>query len=313
MSAPRPNVPRPNLFVIGASKCGTTFMHDLLDQHPEIFMSRIKEPSFFNRIDQDDHLAEYLSLFSDGAGFALRGESSPVYCETLAFPSIAEEIHRFSPDAKIIFLVREPFARFKSVWAQTLSSGHWAEPKFFPMKMPLAYREAVFTYPTFLDACRYWTNLCNYRACFSDENIKVILFEKFVADVKGALRDVFAFLNVDPDAAIDPEAARQNSRAGKAIYRPWGKRFGRLVPSSVKNMLPRRLRLKLRATVNQLPTPEFDHTDLTAEEVARIRLQLAPEVRALYDYIGIEDDPWQFLGKGEFGATPLLAGRAGST
>ena len=306
------SAPRPNLFVIGASKCGTTFMHDLLGQHPEIFMSRIKEPSYFNRSDPEDHLAEYLSLFSDGAGFAVRGESSPVYCETLAFPELPADIHRFSPDAKIIFLVREPFARFRSVWVQTLSTGHWAEPKFFPMKMPLAYRDAVFTYPTFLDACRYWTNLGNYRARFADENIKVILFEQFVADVSGTLRDVFAFLGVDPGVEINPEIAKQNSRAGKTVYRPWGKRFGRLVPGTIKNMLPWGLRLKLRAAVNKLPTPEFDHTELTDEEVARIRLQLAPEVRALYHYMGIKGDPWHFLGRGQGEDRPVAAARAGS-
>jgi hypothetical protein len=77
-------------------------------------------------------------------------------------------------------------------------------------------------------------------------------------------------------------------------------------------MLPLDLRLKLRATVNKLPVPEFDHTELTVEEVARIRLQLGPEVRALYDYMGIEDDPWHFLGRGEGDIMPLRAARAGS-
>lgn len=304
------SAPRPNLFVIGASKCGTTFVHDLLAQHPDIFMSRIKEPSFFNRPDQQEHLAEYLSLFSEGAGHLLRGESSPVYCETLAFPSIPEDIHRFSPDAKIIYLVREPFSRFKSVWVQTLSTGHWAEKKFFPMKMPRSYREAVFTYPTFLDTCRYWTNLNNYRAHFSDRNIKVILFEQMVTDIEGTLRDVFAFLDVDPDAGINPDAAKQNSGAEKRIYQPWGKRFGHLVPDPVKGLLPQGLRLRLRATVNRLPAPKFDHTDLSAGDVAEIRRQLAPEVRALYGYMGIKDDPWHFLGMGDEGKPSTAASRA---
>lgn len=290
------SAPKPNLFVIGASKCGTTFIHDLLGQHPDIFMSRIKEPSFFIRPDQLEQMAEYLSLFSEGAGHQFRGESSPVYCETLAFPSVPGDIHRFSPNAKIIYLVREPFARFRSVWVQTLSTGHWAERKFFPMKMPLSYREAVFAYPTFLDTCRYWTNLSNYRAHFGDENIKVILFERLVTDIEGTMRDVFASLGVDADPGLNPDAAKQNRGIGKRIYQPWGKRFGQLVPDPIKGLLPHSLRLKLRATVNQLPTPEFDHTDLSAEEVVQVRQQLVPEVRALYDYMGIKDDPWHFLG-----------------
>lgn len=234
-------------------------------------------------------------MFRNGADRRWRGESSPAYSETLAFPNVPRDIHRLSPDAKIIYLVREPFARFKSVWTQTLSTGHWAEEKLFPMKMPRAYRDAVLTYPTFLGGCRYWTNLSNFRAYFRDDAIKVILFETLVADTPATIRDVFAFLDVDRNAPINLHGANLNSSAGKAIYRPWSKRFGRLLPGSVKNLVPDALRLKLRAMVNRLPTPKFDHTDLTIEEVRKIRAILNPEVRALYDYAGIKGDPWHFF------------------
>lgn len=289
------SAPVPNLFVIGASKCGTTYFHDLLGQHPNIFMSRKKEPCYFIRPDHADYLEEYLAMFHEGAGHMWRGESSPAYSETLAFPNVARDIHRLSPDARIIYLVREPFARFKSVWAQTLCTGHWAEEKLFPMKMPRAYREAVFTYPTFLGGCRYWTNLSKFRTYFADEAIKVILFEKFIADVPGTVREVLLFLGVRADVPMELHAGKQNSRAGKTIYHPWSKRFGRLVPSKVKDMIPSRLRLGLRALVNRLPNPEFDHTDLTASEMHEIREQLAPEVRALYEYMGVKNDPWNFF------------------
>lgn len=287
--------PRPNLFVIGASKCGTTYFHQLLGQHPDFFMSSKKEPCYFIRPDHPGHLEEYLSMFCDGGAHRWRGESSAAYSETLSFPNVPADMHRFSPDAKIIYLVREPFARFRSVWAQALSTGHWAERKLFPTKMPCAYREAVLTYPTFLGGSRYWTNLSSFRVHFRDDAIKVILFENFVADVPGTLRDVFAFLGVQPDAPINLDAADQNGRANKAIYRPWSKRFGGLMPSRIKDALPPALRLTLRSMADKLPTPEFDHTDLTAEEVDAIREELAPEVRALYDYLGVKDDPWRFF------------------
>ncbi|MBB4641084.1 sulfotransferase family protein [Rhizorhapis suberifaciens] len=307
---------RPNLFVIGASKCGTTFFHDLLSQHPDIFMSQKKELCYFNRPAPRD-LKEYLSMFSEGGDHAFRGESSPIYCETLSFPNVPGDIHHFSPEAKIIYLVREPFSRFRSVWAQTLCTGHWAEKKFYGMKMPTVYREAVFTYPTFLGACHYWTNLNNYRRYFSDRNISVILFEQFVADVQGTMRDVFTFLGVDPEAHINPDPRKQNSRAGKAIYRPWGKRFGSLVPDLVKDMLPPIVRLKLRDTINRLPLPEFDHTDLSVEEAGVIRQLLISEVKALYEFLDIQNDPWNFMssaGSGPFLTradrfqSPMLAG-----
>lgn len=302
---PGSDVPKPNLFVIGASKCGTTFMHDLLRQHPEIFMTQPKEPFYFNRDDRADGIDDYLSLFSGSERYRLRGESSPTYCETLAFPHIPSEIHNISPDAKIIFLVREPFSRFKSVWTQTLSTGHWSKPKFYPMKMPLAYREAVFTYPTFLYACRYWTNLNNYRAYFSDDNIKVILFEHFVADVEGTMREVFRFLGVDPHVRIDTQTTERNSSKGKTVDSPLCKRLTHLAPVSVKNILPQGLRRKLWSYLTKLSTPKFDHSELSLEDVTSIRTQLAPEVRVLYAYMGIEDDPWFFLREDELRQGPV--------
>ena len=91
---------RPNLFIIGGSKCGTTMLHDLLAQHPDIFMSWPKELWHFNRSDYREREAAYLSFFREGAGFAIRGESTPIYSETLAFPHFPEAIHRFALSAQ---------------------------------------------------------------------------------------------------------------------------------------------------------------------------------------------------------------------
>lgn len=293
------DIPKPNLFLIGAPKCGTTFFHDLLSQHPQIFMSEEKELWHFNDPDHEYNVEDYLSSFIDGSDFPYRGESSPAYCEVLAFPDVPSDIHKFSPNAKILYLVREPFSRLRSVWAQTLSTGHWAEEKFYSQKMPLSYREAVFSYPPFLDACRYWTTIEKYREYFEDDNIKVILFENLISDYDATLKEVFEFLSVAEDVDINPDDGKQNKSEGKTIYSPWSARFGRLLPPAVKAMLPQNWKENLKATINTLSVPEIDHSDLSEADVNEVRRILAPEIRELYAYLGIENDPWNFFGTDE--------------
>jgi hypothetical protein len=286
---------KPNLFIIGASKCGTTMLHDLLAQHPDIFMSRPKELWHFNRTDYREREDAYLAFFQEGAGFAIRGESTPIYSETLAFPHVPEAIHRFSPHAKIIYMVREPFTRFRSQWAQTLDNGHWARQTHYGSTMPTAFREAVFKHPPFLLSSMYWTNIRRFKEYFEDGNIRVILFEEFVSDMERTCAEVFKFLGVDPAFRIDRGMARQNKSEGKSIYNPAVTWFRRAVPAGIRARLPVGLRRRVRDRIAGLAGPTFDHSELSPEEVIEIRRRLNPEVSALYEYRGIDEDPWAFF------------------
>ncbi|TCJ32813.1 sulfotransferase [Parafrankia sp. BMG5.11] len=288
---------RPNLFVIGATKCGTTLLHDLLSQHPEVFMSDPKELWHFNRQDFQEREKAYLSFFDGGSGYAVRGESTPIYSETLVFPHVPAAIHKFSPEAKIIYMVREPFSRFRSQWAQTLDNGHWARLTHYEEKMSTVYQEAVFQHPPFLLSSMYWTNVCNFRKYFSDEQIKIVFFEDFISDIEGTCADIFTFLGVDDAYCVDRGRARQNSSAGKSIYAPTISWYRRIVPEAIRKNVPLGLRRGVRDQVVSLMTPTFDHADLSPEQVAEVKQRLEPEVAKLYDYLGIGSDPWQFFGR----------------
>ena len=286
---------KPNLFIIGASKCGTTMLHDLLAQHPDVFMSSPKELWHFNRTNYREREDAYLAFFNEGAGFAVRGESTPIYSETLAFPHVPEAIHRFSPQAKIIYMVREPFKRFRSQWAQTLDNGHWARHTHYDSIMPTTFQEAVFKHPPFLISSMYWTNIQRFKEYFEDANIKVILFEEFVSDMERTCAEVFKFLGVDPAFCVDRDMARQNKSEGKSIYNPGVSWFRRAVPAGIRASLPVGLRRRVRDRIVSLAGPTFDHSDLSPEQVLEIRRRLEPEVSALYEYRGIADDPWAFF------------------
>ena len=104
----------PNFFIVGAPRCGTTFLYETLRRHPDVFMPERKEPGFFcpdldtgSSADSVFFVRDrdaYLRLFRDGAGCRLRGEATTWYLYSQAAPRL---IHAHAPGAKIIAILRD--------------------------------------------------------------------------------------------------------------------------------------------------------------------------------------------------------------
>lgn len=131
---------KPNLFIVGMPKSGTTALHNLLSQHPEVFMSSLKEPNYFCfDMKRDAQLfiktnphplrntaykirfpcpteEQYLRLFENSAGFKIRGESSVRYIRSKEAP---KNMWKFSPGCKVLVIFREPIAFLRSLHNQT--------------------------------------------------------------------------------------------------------------------------------------------------------------------------------------------------
>lgn len=102
----------PNLLIIGAMKCGTTSLHNYLAQHPDLYMTENKEPQFFCKERGDETTRWYKSLFSVSNKYY--GESSIDYTKCHIYSGVPERIKKFSPNAKLIYIVREPIDRIIS-------------------------------------------------------------------------------------------------------------------------------------------------------------------------------------------------------
>ena len=99
----------PTFIIIGAQKCGTTSLHTYLGLHPEIGVSREKELNFFLRPDGERDLDWYRSWFDPSK--PVRGEASPGYTNHPLRPGVPERMHAVVPDARLIFVVRDPLKR----------------------------------------------------------------------------------------------------------------------------------------------------------------------------------------------------------
>src|SRR3954454_7151346 len=103
---------RPNFFIVGAMKSGTTTMARALSLHPRVFMSNPKELHYFVAgRNWGRGLEWYEEQFAAANGAVAVGEASVTYTQTPVSPGVAERMARLVPDARIIYLVRHPVER----------------------------------------------------------------------------------------------------------------------------------------------------------------------------------------------------------
>jgi hypothetical protein len=201
----------PNLFIVGAPKCGTTAMHIYLSQHPEIFMSIEKEPFYFHVTEGEGErpqyhryrgdLEKYLKLFSAAIKEKYIGESSPGY---LASAIASKEIYDFNPKAKIVIMLREPGDLLLSTYYHHKFMGVETRKKFddaileeFSM---LNVKEKRPVHPIrYFDLCHYAKWIKTYIDQFGRENVHIILYDDLKKGVHDTYRELLRFLDVDED------------------------------------------------------------------------------------------------------------------
>ena len=225
----------PNFFLAGAPKAGTTSLYHYLDQHPQIYMSPIKEPNFFaseirpenfdsqlQRRAADDAFklreylsglmlekrfggivtewADYLRLFTSAATEAALGEASVCY---LWSPSAPTQIAERIPGAKIVLMLRDPAAREFSEYVQCLGSGAIQGPFRDYIRNCLDHRSPPFCihYPS-LDLGFYAEQLRRYLHLFGP-NVWIGFYEDFCARPLEIYRDICRFLSVATDFVPD--------------------------------------------------------------------------------------------------------------
>jgi hypothetical protein len=203
----------PNLFVIGASKAGTSSLHAYLRVHPEIWMSPVKEPCHF--VDQAELEAAwpimarnpasydreaYLDLFAPGADRPYRGEGSVYYAQAPHRSGVAARIAQAVPEARIVYVVREPVAR-------TIAH-YWQRAKEF--QEPLSLDRAIAENPLYRDTSDYALQLEQYRAVFPDPQIHVLTAEDLKMHRRETLARLFEWLGIDAHAYSDEELAERH-------------------------------------------------------------------------------------------------------
>ncbi len=239
----------PDFVVIGAAKSGTTTLYAYLRQHPEIYMPEIKEPCFFDEGVNWDRGIEWYGALFDGAGeHQILGEASTNYTRYPQVKGVPEKMHALIPDAKLIYVMRDPikraFSHYVHRWARELHPGR---------EFTKTFREHVASDPMCIDSGRYELQIEKFLEYYDREQVLLLVFEDFLRDPASSLREVHTFLGVGEGVdrvALDKEENKASSllhhRVRQAIVAPikqspLGARAVELVPKNVKEALYRLL------------------------------------------------------------------------
>ncbi|MDX6511900.1 MAG: hypothetical protein QOE36_1404 [Gaiellaceae bacterium] len=290
----------PNFFLIGAPRCGTTSLHVALGRHPDIFMSRPKEPFYFalepgatNSVGISDRDA-YVDLFRSAGDERVVGESSAFYLASLQAPA---RVAAVSPDAHIVAILRDPIERADSY--HRLLSSHGAERRPIldalredvarggpPPDGPRVFADIAALLPEadsiYIEPSRYCAGLKRWLDLFGDR-VLILFYEDLAADPARALRRIYEHVGVD---ATDP--ALLELPAANVHHKPRGP-LARVAYSAAKRLVPARHLLGPRSQrlfFRRVPKPAPD-----AEVVAFLREQLAGERECLRELLGYEP-PW---------------------
>jgi hypothetical protein len=230
----------PNLFVIGVARAGTSSLASYLGQHPEIFMSAVKEPYFFSaRYMRHHHIpkedATYLALFADAGSAAWRGEASTSYFWDPVSP---ERIEQRCPGARFIVSLRDPVARaYSGYWHAVQHAGErraFAAAAKEELKS-LPRDHLVGSAPGYVEAGLYVANLRRWQAVVG-RRLHVIMFDELVGNTRPVVRGIFELLGVDPGVAdrisigaSNASSVPRNAFVARLLSSPTARRAARFV------------------------------------------------------------------------------------
>jgi hypothetical protein len=283
----------PTFFIVGAAKAGTTSLHWYLDQHPEIGMSRVKEPNYLSgpanglpyptrRISTLD---EYQRLFD--ASFPMRGEASPSYTNFPRRAKVPQRIANLVPDARFIYLLRDPVERSISHFSHEVAIGSERRS----LSEAMADLDDRFCY--FLCQSRYATQLSLYLEHFPEDRILVVEQGDLRDHRRPTLRRIFSFLGVDPGfdgVAFDTELYRSAER------RVYSRHYARFIDAAasrgVVRAIPSPIRHRARQAVERVLWRRAEPPAVSDDVRSMLCEALASEAEAVRTLTGKQFSSW---------------------
>lgn len=285
----------PNFIIIGGMKCGTTSLHQYLGEHPEVQrLPGIKETNFFSGPPEGipyplgsrriARRSEYESLFDER--YPVRGEASPCYALFPRRKGVPERMSKLIPDAKLIYLVRDPVERAISQYHFSVSvenEKRTIEQALSDLDDPVS----LYTCPGL-----YAMQLERYLRHFPQEQILVLEQERLHHDRSGSLRRVFHFLGVD-DAFWSPRFEEEFNTGGERRSYSRLMILQRRLRATPLARLPRSLRRPLRRSVERLVTTPLERDPLSEAAAERLAEFYAPDSERLSALTGMPFVEWQ--------------------
>ena len=299
---------KPDFFIVGAPKCGTTAMDNYLRQHPEVFMALEKESHFFAsdfhrpewRFEKEE---DYLSLFSSACDERVLGESSVGY---LYSEVAAERIKAFNPQARIIIMLRNPVDLIYSFHSELLFQG-FEEIESFEEALALESKrrqglcmpQARFIARPLLlyrELGKFTSHVERFFELFNRRNVHVVIFDEFKKDTARAYREVCTFLGVNTDFQPNWRPGQGIINSNKRIRHQSLSRFlknpERKALGYVKALLPQPLRRSIARQLWSFNVKFEPRPAMSVELKKSLSAEFAPDVERLSQLLGRDLTHW---------------------
>lgn len=291
----------PTFLIVGVQKAGTTSIYNYLKEHPQVYMSPVKETNFLER-DWEKLIAEnsniknrtstfddYCKLFAGVKNEIAIGEASPNYI--FHYESSAPRIKKYTPDAKLILVLRNPIERAYSDYLMHLRDAIGSEVK--------SLREQIEKSPStsfILKKGLYYTPIKYYLDFFDTEKIQVFLYDDLCNDAQKFMSEIYEYIDVEKNFIADVSRKNQQAKIPKNItinnllqrQNP----IRNLAASALKTLMPLEARQELRSRLIQLNSQHKSRVALTPEDRHKLAEFYREDILKLQDLINRDLSSW---------------------
>jgi hypothetical protein len=265
----------PDFVVIGAMKCGTSSLHEQLALRSGVHMSTPKEPNFFS--DDDNYargIEHYLACFEGFRPGQIVGESSTHYTKLPTWPHSVERMAAVLPDARFVYVMRDPIERILSQYVH-----EWTQ-----REVALPLERAVLEHERYVAYSQYARQLAPFVQRFGRERILLVGFERMLARPDAELERICAFLgDPSPEPPRWQEIPARNVSAERLRRSALRERLLALRPvRALADRLPAGLREALKRPWRLRERPQLSEA-IRAQLVA----QIDPDLAALSSQLGL--------------------------
>ncbi len=297
----------PNFLLMGAPKAGTSALYAYLSQHPQVYMSPVKEPHFFmienekvnfqgpgdqDRFSRSVHqLGDYKNLFAGVTDEIAIGEASTTY---LGSEKASRRIKKYIPEAKLIAILRNPVDAAYASFLHLIRDGNEsiadfakalaAEPERTQNNWGLMWRYQQKGF--------YYQQLNPYFELFDRQQIKIFIYEEFERNPELVMKDMFAFVGVDPSFKVD--MATKYNVSGMPKSQTLNKLLAQSNPlkESIKLLVPPKMRSKIYSKVRVWNLSNFKKPKMSEETRRQLTDSYRDDILKLQSLIQQDLSAW---------------------
>jgi len=305
------NIIKPNLFIVGAAKCGTTSLYYYLSQHPEVFNCPVKEPNHFITQFQIDSLygnlkqykklwssylglSKYLALYSNAKSFRITCDASVNYLRYAK--EIAGKIKEFNDEAKILIILRNPVDRLFSHYHHSVRDGSITET----LENLLTFEEEYCkmennTWYSYKKYGLYYDNVKHYLDTFGQDKALILFNEDLESNPQKVLSNVCDFLMIDASFVPKIDFTKQN-----AAYLPKNPKISHLLSkysqysmlwSGLKKIFPIQLLRRLKTIIN--PSIPYQETLTNKKTIQQLKAYYKEDITKLETLVNRDLSAWK--------------------